>query len=63
VSAELYVEKGCKRLTDTLNAGTRDDGTMQYAYQGKPLYHYSKDQKPGDTMGHKFRDRWFVAQP
>jgi predicted lipoprotein with Yx(FWY)xxD motif len=42
---------------------TRDDGTQQYAYRGKPLYHYSKDQKAGDTMGHKFRDRWFVAQP
>ncbi len=46
-----------------LSVITHDDGTMQYAYKGKPLYRYIKDQKPGDTMGQKFRDRWFAAQP
>src|SRR5450631_4521457 len=26
----------------------RDDGSRQWAYQGKPLYLWSKDQKSGD---------------
>jgi len=42
---------------------TRDDGGKQYAYQGKPLYFWKNDKKPGDAKGHKFADRWFAAQP
>ena len=41
---------------------TRDDGTMQWAYKGKPLYHYSIDKKAGDMMGDKFRDVWHVVK-
>ena len=29
----------------------RDDGTMQWAYEGKPMYNYKMDTKPGDTSG------------
>ena len=29
----------------------RDDGTMQWAYKGFPLYTYVKDAKPGDALG------------
>lgn len=42
---------------------TRDDGSKQYAYKGKPLYHWMRDKKPGDTTGHKVAGVWFVAQP
>jgi predicted lipoprotein with Yx(FWY)xxD motif len=42
---------------------TRDDGGTQYAYKGKPLYFWKNDKTPGDAKGHKFADRWFVAQP
>lgn len=42
---------------------TRDDGTMQWAYQGKPLYLWIKDTKPGDTTGDKVKDVWHVVQP
>jgi predicted lipoprotein with Yx(FWY)xxD motif len=42
---------------------TRDDGSKQYAWKGKPLYYWKNDKKPGDTTGHKIRDVWFVAQP
>jgi predicted lipoprotein with Yx(FWY)xxD motif len=31
---------------------TRDDGSKQWAYKGKPLYGWVKDTKPGDTTGH-----------
>ena len=30
---------------------TRDDGSKQWAYKGKPLYAWVKDQKPGDKTG------------
>ncbi len=43
---------------------TRDDGTMQWAYKGKPLYHFAKDQKPGEAMGDGLLDgAWSVARP
>lgn len=30
---------------------TRDDGSAQLAYQGKPLYLYEADKKPGERTG------------
>jgi len=43
---------------------TRDDGTKQWAYKGKPLYAWTKDQKPGDRTGDGFLNgAWHVAMP
>lgn len=42
---------------------TRDDGAKQWAYQGKPLYTWVKDTKPGDITGDNFKDIWHVVQP
>lgn len=42
---------------------TRDDGTRQWAYKGKPLYTWFKDQKPGDTTGDGVNNVWRVARP
>lgn len=43
---------------------TRDDGTLQWAYKGRPLYTWKKDQKPGDITGDGFLNNvWHVAQP
>lgn len=42
---------------------TRDDGSKQYAYKGKPLYYWKNDKQPGDTTGHGVNSVWFVAQP
>lgn len=42
----------------------RDDGGKQWAYDGKPLYTWAKDQKPGDITGDGFLNgAWHVAQP
>jgi predicted lipoprotein with Yx(FWY)xxD motif len=49
--------------TAPLTVLRRIDGSMQYAWKGKPLYYWKNDKKPGDTGGHKFRDVWFAAQP
>jgi predicted lipoprotein with Yx(FWY)xxD motif len=40
----------------------RDDGSRQWAYKGKPLYLWVKDQKPGDATGDGFRGVWHVAR-
>lgn len=42
---------------------TRDDGTMQWAFKGKPLYYWIKDQKPGDMTGDGFNGVWKAAKP
>ena len=42
---------------------TRDDGAKQWAYKGKPLYLWVKDQKPGDKTGDGFNGVWKVATP
>ena len=41
---------------------TRDDGSKQWAYKGAPIYTFSKDTKPGDTTGDKFKDVWHVIK-
>ena len=58
---------------DELNAGdgvngalttiSRDDGTLQAAYNGWPVYYYSGDTKAGDTNGDGFAGKWHVAKP
>ena len=42
---------------------TRADGKKQTTYKGMPLYYFSKDTKPGDTMGNGVKDLWSVAKP
>lgn len=43
---------------------TRDDGTMQWAYNSKPLYRWTKDKKPGDRTGDGLRGgSWHLAKP
>lgn len=42
---------------------TRDDGSRQLAYKGKPLYYWAKDAKPGDRTGDGFNNVWRLARP
>lgn len=42
---------------------TREDGSKQWAYEGKPLYTWTKDQKPGDKTGDGFlNNTWHAAK-
>jgi predicted lipoprotein with Yx(FWY)xxD motif len=41
---------------------TRDDGAKQWAYKGKPVYLWAKDQKPGDKTGDGFNNVWHVVK-
>ncbi len=40
----------------------RSDSTMQWAYYGKPLYHWMNDKAPGDTTGEGIGGVWHVAK-
>jgi len=42
---------------------TRDDGTKQWAYRGKPVYYWVKDTKPGDRTGDGVNNAWRIARP
>jgi len=43
---------------------TRNDGTKQWAYKGRPLYNWKNDKKPGDITGDGFLNgAWHIAQP
>ena len=43
---------------------TRDDGSKQWAYKGKPLYTFAKDTKAGDTIGDGAGNKnWHAAMP
>lgn len=41
---------------------TRDDGSVQWAYQGQPLYFWYQDQQPGDTLGDGVGDVWHAVK-
>ncbi|MBS0319604.1 MAG: hypothetical protein JSR18_03615 [Proteobacteria bacterium] len=41
---------------------TRDDGSKQWAYKGKPVYTWAKDTKPGDKTGDGFNNVWHVVK-
>ena len=42
---------------------TRDDGAKQWAYKGKPVYFWAKDQKAGDRTGDGINGVWHLAKP
>jgi len=39
----------------------RPDGMLQWADNGKPLYTFSQDKKPGDMTGDKMKDVWHAV--
>jgi len=47
------VPAGDAPLSAPYSAITREDGSKQLAYKGKPLYTFMKDKKPGDKSGDK----------
>ena len=42
---------------------TRDDGTKQWAFKGKPLYYFAMDKAPGDKNGEGRGMVWHLAKP
>ena len=43
---------------------SRNDGSKQWAYKGRPLYGWKNDKKPGDITGDGFLNgAWHIAKP
>lgn len=51
------------RASGDYSVVTRDDGSRQWAYKGKPLYFWVKDAKPGDRSGDGVNNAWRLARP
>ncbi len=47
-------------MTGKLALTMRKDGAKQLTHNGKPLYFYNKDTKPGDVVGQNVGTVWFV---
>ncbi|WP_044873253.1 hypothetical protein [Pseudomonas sp. LFM046] len=58
----LMAEAGAKG-DDEWSVIKRDDGSMQWAYDGKPLYTFVMDKKAGDVTGDGKMGVWHVAKP
>jgi predicted lipoprotein with Yx(FWY)xxD motif len=56
------IAAGEQKATGDYSVISRDDGTKQWAYKGKPVYLWAKDQKPGDKTGDGFKNMWHVAK-
>ena len=41
---------------------TRPDGTLQWADEGKPLYTFIQDKKPGDMTGDNMKNVWHAVK-
>lgn len=41
----------------------RTGGGRQWAYKGRPLYYWSKDEKAGDRSGDGVGNAWRIARP
>jgi predicted lipoprotein with Yx(FWY)xxD motif len=55
--------QGDARASGDWSVVTRDDGSRQWAYKGKPVYYWAKDTKPGDRTGDNFNNVWHLARP
>lgn len=46
-----------------ISTGGGSGDLNQVTYNGRPLYHYSGDNTPGDTNGQGINDLWYVMSP
>ena len=58
----LLVDKNATSYGD-FSMITRDDGMMQFAYKGKPLYYFLMDKKPGERNGDGYLNgNWHIVK-
>jgi predicted lipoprotein with Yx(FWY)xxD motif len=61
LSGKLRAGAGLR--SSLLGTVQRTDGTTQVTYAGRPLYHFARDAKAGDTNGQGFLNLWYVLDP
>lgn len=59
--AEGEVAVGNGLDSDLIGTTTRDDGTTQVTYNGRPLYYFYDDNNVGDVNGQGSNDVWYVV--
>jgi len=50
-------------VKDQLTVHTRVDGRMQWGWNGRPLYYFAGDTKPGDAVGDGQGGVWHAVRP
>ena len=56
IAEDGALEEGAWTLVD------RKDGSRMWAYDGKPLYTFAKDENPGDVKGEGVGGRWHTVK-
>ena len=57
-----YLGKEGESLGDEWTLIKRTDGTLQWAYEGKPVYFYIDDKKAGDSTGDGKGGVWHMVE-
>lgn len=57
-----YLATGDETMGEGWTKVERTDGTMQWAYDGKPLYYYAQDMASGDMNGDGLGGVWHVVE-
>ena len=55
-----YVGKADDKLTEGWTLVKRTDGSMQWAYDNKPVYFYAPDKAKGDKLGDGKGNIWHI---
>lgn len=58
-----YIAAEGEALGDGWTQVSRSDGSMQWAYDGKPVYFYVEDTAPGEAKGDGKGGVWHVLKP
>ncbi|MBX2878827.1 MAG: hypothetical protein KTR32_02785 [Granulosicoccus sp.] len=63
--AEVWPPVGATEASSTgeFNTLSRDDGSLQWAFRGRPLYYYQGDAVEGEVNGEGINGVWYVARP
>jgi len=56
-----YLANGTYKPFGHMTIISRQDGTLQWAYDGHPLYTYAQDTAPGEIKGNGFHNNWHVV--
>lgn len=57
-----YLGKSGDKMAEGWALVARDDKTMQWSYDGKPVYLFAGDKKPGDMTGDGKGGVWHVLK-
>jgi cytochrome c peroxidase len=57
----VFVEDSAASGLSGLSTITRNDGTKQAAFEGRPLYFYAQDTNAGDKKGAGVNNTWWLA--